>query len=81
MAKISHEFSYTFQPGNGNQWSKITLGVSDVDTTLPIEPQIRDIENATSIIWDFLRNKVDQKIEEIYEEAQKGKEIAVRGKK
>lgn len=72
MAKISHSFSYTFQPGNG-QWAKISLEVSEVETSLPIEDQIREIEGATDIIWEFLKNKVDIKIEEIYEEVNKSK--------
>lgn len=67
MAKLSHSFSYTFCP-KPNQWVKINLEVSDVNTELPIDPQMREVEGAVEIIWNFLRNKVDRQIEEIYDE-------------
>ena len=71
MAKIGHSFAYTFQPGQ-NQWAKINLEIHDIDTDLPIDEQMRGVDDAVEIIWEYLRNRVDRQIEEIHNEA-KGK--------
>jgi hypothetical protein len=71
MAKITQGFSYTFQPGNG-QWSKINLEV-EVDTELPLDIQLQQIKESEEAIWEFLKNKVDNRIEEIANMAQGGK--------
>ena len=68
MAKITQGFSYTFQPGNG-QWSKINLEV-EVDTELPMDIQLQQVKESEEVIWEFLRNKVDDKVEEIMTMAQ-----------
>ena len=51
--------------GSFNQFAKINLEVNDIDTDLPIEEQLRNVENATDVVWSYLRNKLDREIEEI----------------
>ena len=66
MAKVSHSLSITFRVGDAsNQFAKINLEVNDIDTDLPIEEQLRNVENATDVVWSYLRNKLDREIEEI----------------
>ena len=66
MAKVSHSLSFTFRVGDAsNQFAKINLEVNDIDTDLPIEEQLRNVENATDVVWSYLRNKLDRVIEEI----------------
>ena len=66
MAKVSHSLSFTFRVGEAsNQFAKVNLEVNDIDTELPIEAQLRDVENATDVMWSYIRNKLDREIEEI----------------
>ena len=66
MAKVSHRLSFTIRVGEAsNQIAKVNLEVNDIDTELPIEAQLRDVENATDVMWSYIRNKLDREIEEI----------------
>jgi hypothetical protein len=71
MSLVNLEMSFTFQPGN-NQWSKVTIGVQAVNTELPLDEQLSDISNTVDGVWEYVRNQVDAKVEQIFEEANSG---------
>ena len=71
MVKVSHAFSYTFKPG-ADQWTKVSLEISEIDTDLPLDEQIRAADDAVQAIWDYSRNRIDREIEEIVDEVKKG---------
>lgn len=72
MAKITQGFSYTFKPGS-DQWSKINLEY-EIDTDLPIKEQLEAADVAANEMWEFLRNKVDVQVGEIYDAVKRAKE-------
>lgn len=66
MAKIGQSLSFTFRlPGANNQFSKVNIDISDIDTSLPIEPQLKDIDKTLDMVWKFIKNKVNEEIDGI----------------
>ena len=70
MAKIEQSLGFTFRVGseNSNQYARVFLGISDIDTELPIEPQLEKVNEATKIVWEHLKGKLDDQIESILDE-------------
>jgi hypothetical protein len=71
MPKISESFSYTFKPGT-DQWAKVQVEIHEIDTELPLDEQLAQVGDAVDRVWLYLRNQVDAKVEEIFNEAQGG---------
>ena len=67
MAKVSMHLGFTFRVGDlsTNQYGRIDLTVDQIDTNLPIEEQIRDSRNAAENIWNFIKDSVDTRIDEV----------------
>tara|TARA_R110000824_G_scaffold273282_1_gene461753 strand:+ start:846 stop:1070 length:225 start_codon:yes stop_codon:yes gene_type:complete len=67
MAKVSMHLGFTFRVGDlsTNQYGRIDLSVDQIDTDLPIEDQIKDSKNAAENIWNFVKESVDTRIDEI----------------
>ena len=63
--EISHQFSYTFQPGR-NQWAKVNIELNGLNTDLPIEEQLAVVDGVLEVSWPYLRAKVDAEVEEVY---------------
>ena len=69
MSKVSQAFSLTFKVGpKRDQWAKINLEVTEIDTEQPIEDQLRNIDDVVQRTWEFLRNKLVREVEEIMKE-------------
>lgn len=67
MSKCSAKLGFTFRVGKAsNQFGKVDIEVSDVDTSLPLDAQISDIDNALDLILSYLHNKIDIEVEKIY---------------
>ena len=72
MAKVGHSLSFTFRLGRqSGQYSKINLEISEVDTSLPLEGQLEEIDKAVDGIWNYIRNRVDREIEDILDDENK----------
>tara|TARA_Y100000296_G_C5059716_1_gene199137 strand:+ start:181 stop:399 length:219 start_codon:yes stop_codon:yes gene_type:complete len=69
MAKISVHLGFTFRVGplDRNQYGRVDLTVDQIDTSLPLEPQLEEAEGCSDKVWGFVKNKVDTQIEEILE--------------
>jgi hypothetical protein len=67
MAKVSMHLGFTFRVGDlsTNQYGRIDLSVDQIDTDLPIEEQIKDSKNAAENIWEFVKESVDIRIDEV----------------
>ena len=70
MAKVSAHIGYTFRVGplDQNQYGRVDLSVDQIDTELPIEPQLEESKKVADIIWTFIKGKVDTQIEAMLNE-------------
>ena len=67
MPKISQSLSFTFRVGGPqtNQYSKVNLEISEIDTSLPIAPQLEEAKEAQKELWNFIWGEVDNQIDQI----------------
>tara|TARA_B100000949_G_scaffold224350_1_gene227651 strand:- start:722 stop:943 length:222 start_codon:yes stop_codon:yes gene_type:complete len=69
MAKISQSLSFTFRVGQAsNQYCKVNLEVSEIDTELPLDAQLEKVDNTLDVIWQHMRGRIDNQIEEVLKE-------------
>ena len=69
MAKISQSLSFTFRVGqSSNQYCKVNLEVSEIDTELPMDAQLEKVDNTLDVIWKHMRDRIDTQIEEVLKE-------------
>ena len=67
MAKVDAHLGFTFRVGplDTNQYGRVDLTVSQIDTDLPIEPQLEESKKVADVVWEFIKGKVDAQIEEM----------------
>ena len=67
MAKVSMHLGFTLREGDlqTNQYGRIDLAGDQIDTELPIEQQLEDSKNAAENVWNFVKESVDTRIDEI----------------
>ena len=67
MAKVDVHLGFTFRVGplDQNQYGRVDLTVSQIDTELPVEPQLEEYKEAADVIWGFVKGKVGSQIEEM----------------
>ena len=70
MAKVSAHIGYIFRVGplEQNQYGRVDLSVDQIDTELPIEPQLEESKKVADIVWEFIKGKVDTQIEAMLDE-------------
>ena len=67
MAKVDVHLGFTFRVGplEQNQYGRVDLTVSQIDTELPVEPQLEESKEIADVVWTFVKGKVDSQIEEM----------------
>tara|TARA_Y100000310_G_scaffold343688_1_gene452494 strand:- start:1046 stop:1264 length:219 start_codon:yes stop_codon:yes gene_type:complete len=67
MAKVDVHLGFTFRVGplEQNQYGRVDLTVSQIDTELPVEPQLEESKEIADVVWTFIKGKVDSQIEEM----------------
>ena len=67
MAKVSVHLGFTFRVGplDTNQYGRVDLTVNELDTELPLEPQLEESKQVADTTWNFIKDKVDGQIEEM----------------
>ena len=67
MPKISQSLGFTFRVGDpaSNQYAKINVEISEVDTALPVEPQLAEAKQALNEVWKFIMSGVDKEVQKI----------------
>ena len=72
MAKVDAHLGFTFRVGplETNQYGRVDLTVSQIDTDLPIEPQLEESKKVADVVWEFIKGKVDAQIEEMLDKAE-----------
>lgn len=66
VPKIGMLSSSTFKLGD--QWEKVVLEISDIDTSLPLEPQLKEVQEAEQILWEHMVESQTARIRSIYED-------------
>ena len=72
MPKVSAHLGFTFRVGPlaHNQYGRVDLSVDQIDTALPVEPQLSESKEVADVIWEFIKEKVDVQIEEMLDKAE-----------
>jgi len=72
MARVSAHLGFTFRVGplEHNQYGRVDLSVDQIDTELPVEPQLEASKEIADVIWEFIKVKVDAQIEEMLDKAE-----------
>ena len=67
MAKVDVHLGFTFRVGplEQNQYGRVDLTVSQIDTELPVEPQLEESKEVADVVWEFVKGKVDSQIDEM----------------
>lgn len=67
MAKVDVHLGFTFRVGplEQNQYGRVDLTVSQIDTELPVEAQLEESKEIADVVWAFVKGKVDSQIEEM----------------
>ena len=70
MPKVSVHLGYTFRVGDlaTNQYGRVDLTYDQIDTELPLEPQLEASNDVSNVVWDTLKKKVDSQIESMLNE-------------
>ena len=70
MAKIDVHLGFTFRVGdmNSNQYSRVDVTISDVDSDLPIENKLDKSKETIDKVWEEVRSQVDSKVDAILDE-------------
>ena len=72
MAKVDAHLGFTFRVGplETNQYGRVDLTVSQIDTDLPVEPQLEESKKVADVVWEFIKGKVDAQIEEMLDKSE-----------
>jgi len=67
MAKVDVHLGFTFRVGplEQNQYGRVDLTVAQIDTALPVEPQLEESKAIADVVWTFVKDKIDAQIEEV----------------
>ena len=70
MPKVSAHLGFTFRVGQleQNQYGRVDLTVDQIDTEIPIEPQLEDSKKVADVVWEFIKGKVDAQIEDMLDD-------------
>ena len=69
MAKISQGLSFTFRVGQAsNQYCKVNIEISEIDTDLPLDEQIKKVDDTLDVVWNHMRERIDNQIDEVLKE-------------
>lgn len=67
MPKVSQSLSFTFRIGgqNSGQFAKVNIDISEIETSLPIEPQLEEAKIALNKTWPFILKAVDAEVDKV----------------
>jgi len=69
MAKVSQSLSFTFRVGQAsNQYCKVNIEISEIDTELPLDEQIKKVDDTLDVVWNHMRERIDTQIDEVLKE-------------
>jgi len=65
MSKVSVHLGFTFrvEPLDQNQYGRVDLTYDQIDTELPLQPQLDSSNDVADIVWGTIKEKVDSQID------------------
>ena len=71
MAKVSVHLGFTFRVGDleTNQYGRVDLTYDQIDTEIPLKPQLDAADDVADVVWKTLKGKVDSQIDEMLDNA------------
>ena len=71
MAKVSVHLGFTFRVGDlaTNQYGRGDLTYDQIDTEIPLKPQLDAADDVADVVWKTLKGKVDSQIDEMLDNA------------
>jgi len=74
MAKVSVHLGFTFRVGplDQNQYGRVDLTFDQIDTELPIEPQIKDSKEVADVVFGEVKERIDSQIDEMLDDKENG---------
>ena len=71
MAKVSMHLGFTFRVGDlaTNQYGRIDMNIDQIDTELPLDKQLDDSKRTADGKWKYIRESIDDKIDDMLNEA------------
>ena len=71
MAKVSVHLGFTFRVGDlaTNQYGRVDLTYDQIDTEIPLKPQLDAADDIADVVWKTLKDKVDSQIDEMLDNA------------
>jgi len=58
-------FTFRVGPLDMNQYGRVDVNVNAIDTDLDAETQMEAVQGAADIMWSFIKDTIDTKIEEV----------------
>jgi len=70
MSKVSVHLGFTFRVGplDQNQYGRVDLTYDQIDTELPLQPQLEASDEVSNVVWKTIKGKVDSQIDEMLNE-------------
>ena len=71
MPKVSVHLGFTFRVGDlaTNQYGRVDLTSDQIDTEIPLQPQLDAADDIADVVWKTLKGKVDSQIDEMLDNA------------
>ena len=71
MPKVSVHLGFTFRVGDlaTNQYGRVDLTYDQIDTEIPLKPQLDAADDVADVVWKTLKGKVDSQIDEMLDNA------------
>ena len=74
MAKVSVHLGFTFRVGplDRNQYGRVDLTFDQIDTELPLAPQIDGSKEVADVVFGVVKEKVDAQMDDILDKKKDG---------
>ena len=70
MSKVSVHLGFTFRVGplDQNQYGRADLTFDQIDTELPLQPQIDGSKDVADVVFGVIKEKIDSQIDEMLDD-------------
>ena len=65
MAKCSQHLGFTWTIGPNRQYCKVDIEVSEIDTDIPLDEQLKKVDGALDGVWKYILKRMDTEVEEV----------------
>ena len=65
MAKCSQHLGFTWTIGPNRQYCKVDIEVSEIDTDIPLDEQLKKVDGTLDGVWKYILKRMDAEVEEV----------------